>query len=122
MAADLRQQALRTVLRRFAEKYRAKAKSTANGFFDDPQAVDGAIAFFRAFAMSESLAQFFYQRVVTAFDTPQSVLGVLLWLGSFLHARFMRGLALPHFRALQYLHDTRWRVYRGFAVLLYYSH
>jgi hypothetical protein len=58
MAADLRQQTLRAVLRRFAKEYGAKAKPTANGFFDDPQAVDGAIAFFRAFAMSERLAQF----------------------------------------------------------------
>jgi hypothetical protein len=73
VGADLRDEALDLAFRRFAEKDGPKAQATANRFFDDPHALNGAIALVGKFPASKRPAQLLHQRIVASFHAAKAV-------------------------------------------------
>jgi hypothetical protein len=71
MGSNLRQETLGPVLRRLAKEYRAQAQTAADGFFQDAQALDGAVSAFGKFRPRKCLAQLLDQRVVASLNTAE---------------------------------------------------
>ena len=74
MSADLWQQALSLVFRGLAEEDGTKTKAAANRFFEDANALDGAIAIGGGFAACEGFSKLFDEGIVPSLDTPQTSL------------------------------------------------
>jgi hypothetical protein len=61
-------------LGRLTKEHRAETQAAADGFFQDAEALDGAVSGFGEFGTRECLAQLFDQRIVAAFDAAEPVL------------------------------------------------
>jgi len=87
VGADLRQQPLGQILRRFSEEHGAKAQPAADRFFQNAESFDGAVTALGALRAGERLAQFFHQSIVPPFDAAKALLGAGCGLYASAHVR-----------------------------------